>query len=266
MTRMFVAVLPPPEALEHLEEFLAPRQEARVEGGRCAGRRPEQWHVTLAFCEHVPDRAYDALVDRLAAAAARAPPVEARARGRRRVPRRRAGPAAVRGRRPDPVELERMATGARHAALGRGRRGRRPAVPAPPDRWRGSDRPVEATRWLRVLDTYAGPTWTVEELALVASHLGEGPRGRPATRWWGRSRWWARVSPAAAVALEGLLALLGVVDDAPRVVVGVAVLGVPRLVRLLALEVRAARGPSAARSRRGRRTSAPWVIGLKTRK
>ena len=40
-------------------------------------------------------------------------------------------------------------------------------------------RPVEASNWVRLLDGYAGPTWRIEELALVASHLGEGPRRRP---------------------------------------------------------------------------------------
>ena len=40
-------------------------------------------------------------------------------------------------------------------------------------------RPVEATRWLRVLDVYCGPSWQATEVALVESHLGEGPRRRP---------------------------------------------------------------------------------------
>ena len=31
----------------------------------------------------------------------------------------------------------------------------------------------------RVLDAYRGPRWRAEELTLVESHLGEGPRGRP---------------------------------------------------------------------------------------
>jgi 2'-5' RNA ligase len=35
------------------------------------------------------------------------------------------------------------------------------------------------SRWVRLLDTYAGPSWTVDEITLVASYLGEGPRRRP---------------------------------------------------------------------------------------
>ena len=40
-------------------------------------------------------------------------------------------------------------------------------------------RPANVTKWVRLLDSYTGPTWSVSELALVESHLGEGPRGRP---------------------------------------------------------------------------------------
>ena len=42
-----------------------------------------------------------------------------------------------------------------------------------------SGRPVEMSRWVRLLDTYAGPSWPVNRLTLFASHLGEGPRRRP---------------------------------------------------------------------------------------
>ena len=177
MTRMFVAVLPPPEALEHLEEFLAPRQEARVEGRPLRWTPVTQWHVTLAFCEQVPDRAHDALVDRLAAAASRRRAVEVRIAGGGAFP----DPARARllwaGVDTDPVELDRMAVGVRHAASGAG-------VEVDGQRFRPHvtvariARAVDATRWLRVLDTYAGPPWRAEELALVASHLGEGPGGK----------------------------------------------------------------------------------------
>jgi 2'-5' RNA ligase len=32
---------------------------------------------------------------------------------------------------------------------------------------------------VRLLDAYRGPSWTVDGFTLVASYLGEGPRGRP---------------------------------------------------------------------------------------
>ena len=32
---------------------------------------------------------------------------------------------------------------------------------------------------MRLLDGYRGPAWVVEEVRLIASFLGEGPRNRP---------------------------------------------------------------------------------------
>jgi 2'-5' RNA ligase len=40
-------------------------------------------------------------------------------------------------------------------------------------------RPVEATPWVRLLESYRGPAYDLEEISLIASHLGEGPRKRP---------------------------------------------------------------------------------------
>ncbi|MFL6158084.1 MAG: 2'-5' RNA ligase family protein, partial [Marmoricola sp.] len=65
--RMFVAVVPPAEVVTDLDEFLSVRREA--EGLRWT--LPEHWHLTLAFLEHVPERAYDDLLARLERAAAK---------------------------------------------------------------------------------------------------------------------------------------------------------------------------------------------------
>ncbi len=40
-------------------------------------------------------------------------------------------------------------------------------------------RPVDASRWVRVLDGYRGPSWTVEDVAVVASHLPRERGHRP---------------------------------------------------------------------------------------
>ncbi len=75
-------------------------------------------------------------------------------------------------------ELRRLATGARAAAAKAG-------APVDGATFRPHltlarmTRPVEATRWLRVLSTHRSRPFTVEELVLVQSHLGEGPRKRP---------------------------------------------------------------------------------------
>jgi 2'-5' RNA ligase len=173
MTRMFVAVIPPDEALEHLEEFVSPRR------GEVSFRwtEPEQWHLTLAFSRDVPDRAYDDLVDRLTRAARKRSAIEARIVGGGAFPDVARARIVYAGIETDREELGRMSTGARAAVATSG---------AEVDGQRFTPhltlarigKPVEATRFVRLLDSYAGPTWMMRELALVASHLGQGPRNR----------------------------------------------------------------------------------------
>ena len=173
---MFVAVLLPEHASEDLGEFLAPRQEA---GSELRWTVPDQWHVTLAFLPDVADRHLDELVVRLGRAAARRTPWQVSIAGGGAFPdpgRARVLFAGVEA--DDPEELRRAAVGTRAAATKAGTltEGGRFHPHVTLARMR---HPVEATRWLRVLDAYRGPTWTAQELALVASHLGEGPRRRP---------------------------------------------------------------------------------------
>jgi 2'-5' RNA ligase len=175
---MFVAVVPPAEAVEDLAAFLEPRQEAD-RGLRWTA--PEQWHVTVAFLPAVSDRHLDDLVERLGRAAARRTPFEARVAGAGAFPgpaRAKVLYAGVATTEEGATELGRLATGARAAATKAGCEvdgGRF----TPHVTLARTGRPIEATRWLRVLDAYGGPSWQVVELTLVASHLGEGPRRRP---------------------------------------------------------------------------------------
>jgi 2'-5' RNA ligase len=174
MSRMFVAVTPPEAVTEDLEEFLAPRREAAPFRWTPA----EQFHLTLAFAESVPDRAYDEMVDRLAAAAAKRQPVRATVTGGGAFPNVGRAKVLFAGIETDSEELERLAAGARTALTTAG-------VPVDGQRFRPHltlarmGRPVEATNWVRLLAAYTGPSWMVEEVALVESHLGEGPRRRP---------------------------------------------------------------------------------------
>ena len=46
MMRLFVAVTPPPEALDELRSATADMRSARSE---LRWTRPDQWHLTLAF-------------------------------------------------------------------------------------------------------------------------------------------------------------------------------------------------------------------------
>src|SRR4051812_45970730 len=175
--RMFVALVPPDEVLEDLEEFLAPRHEAEP-GFRWTVR--EQWHLTLAFMANVADRHLDDLLARLERGAARRTPFPLALAGGGAFP----GPSRAKvlfaavdaGAQGE--ELRRLATGARAAATKAGA-----AVDGgrfhPHVTLARIGRPVEASRWLRVLDSYRGAQWRAEEVALIASHLGEGPRNRP---------------------------------------------------------------------------------------
>lgn len=182
--RLFVAVVPPEAAVADLDRLLEPRRAA----GRADGLRwspPEQWHLTLAFAAEAAEHRVDDLAERLAAAAARRDAFVLRLAGGGAFPdparatvlwvgldRSRAQPT------PAAVELDRLAVGVRNAVATAG-------TNVDGTRFRPHltlarrTRPGEVSRWVRLLDDYAGPSFTVGAVTLFASHLGEGPRGRP---------------------------------------------------------------------------------------
>jgi 2'-5' RNA ligase len=173
--RMFVAVVPPEEAVEDLDAFL----DVRREHGPFRWTLPEHWHLTLAFLAEVPERVLDDLEDRLGDAARRHRVGEASITGGGAFPHVGAAKVIWAGLDvDDPDLLRHLAVACRAAAAKAG-------VAPDGQRFRPhltlarTGRPVEATRWVRVLDGYRGPCWRVEEVALVASHLGEGPHRRP---------------------------------------------------------------------------------------
>jgi len=174
--RLFVAVSPSEPAVEDLDAFLTPRREA---GPELRWTLPDQWHLTLAFLGETPQRKLDELSERLTRAATRRTAFTARVEAGGAFPGvARAKVLYADVRSSDPEELRRVATGARAAAAKSG-------CPVDGGRFRPHltlgrfARPVDATRWVRLLDSYEGPEWPVEEIHLVESHLGQGPRGRP---------------------------------------------------------------------------------------
>jgi RNA 2',3'-cyclic 3'-phosphodiesterase len=174
--RMFVALVPPAGALEHLGEFLGPRQEAE---STLRWTVQEQWHVTLAFMPEVPDRSLDDLLARLERAAARRTPFSVTVTGGGAFPNpARAKVVYAALDVDDHEELRRLSVGARAAAnkAGAEAEGGRFHPHLTLARVR---RPLDVTRWLRVLDGYRGPTWAAGQIGLVRSYLGEGPRNRP---------------------------------------------------------------------------------------
>ena len=175
---MFVA-LPLPEAVKNdLADFLAPRQEAGAGQPGLRWAMPGQWHVTLAFLPEVADRHTDELLERLQRAAARRDPLLLRVAGAGAFPH--AGHAKIlwAGLEHEGDDLARLATGVRAAAAKSG-------IEVDGGRFRPHltlarlGRPADVTRCLRVLESYAGPSWQAREVALIASYLGEGPKRRP---------------------------------------------------------------------------------------
>lgn len=176
--RMFIA-LPLPEAVkEDLAEFLEPRQEAGLRNLGLRWTTPEQWHVSLAFLPQVADRHTDELLERVQRAASRRNPLALRLVGAGAFPH--AGHAKVlwAGLEHDGEELMRLAGGVRAAAA-------RSRITVDGARFRPHltlarlGRPADVTRLLAVLEQYAGPSWQAREIALMASYLGQGPKGRP---------------------------------------------------------------------------------------
>ena len=172
---MFVAVVPPEEVVEDLEAFLSARREAASFRWSAA----EQWHVTLAFAESVPERALDGLDELLALAAGRRTSFGMRITGGGAFPHPDAARVLWSGLEVDdeagPRRARRVVPG-RDVPRGGPRRRKR----FHPHLTLGRlGRPANVTSWVRLLDAYDGPRWQVDEVALVASYLGEGARRRP---------------------------------------------------------------------------------------
>jgi 2'-5' RNA ligase len=174
---MFIA-LPLPEAVkEHLSTFLEPRQDPGHQTHGLRWAQPEQWHLTLAFLPDVADRHTDELLERLERATSRRKPLDLRLAGAGAFPNAARAKVLWAGVEHEGEELMRLAGGARAAGSKSGTEvggGRfhphltlaRLAVA------------TDVSRWLRVLDPYAGPSWQADEVYLIASYLGQGRNGR----------------------------------------------------------------------------------------
>ena len=129
----------------------------------------------------MPERSLDDLRERLARAAGRRRGFALRVAGGGAFPhadRARVLYARLEADDAAALELARLAAGCRAALSRSGAR-------VDGQRWRPHltlarlGRPDNVTSWVRLLEAYDGPAWQVEDVVLVASHLGEGPRGRP---------------------------------------------------------------------------------------
>lgn len=185
--RLFTAVVPPQNVLDHLELAIdgvpaSPRWVPR-----------ENLHITLAFYADLPEGTVPELCEDLSAVARKHGPVDLRLRGAGSFGARvlwigvdgatdalkdlatdclAASPREV----PDDVKPHRA-----HVTVARARAGQvRP--PRGRDRWgrRGGGEPRSALEpAAQALSVYAGPGWTADSFALVESHPGEGAQGGP---------------------------------------------------------------------------------------
>lgn len=175
--RIFAAVVPSETAREDLAEFLDPRRDA---GPDLRWTDPGLWHVTAAFMAEVPAGVVDTVVDGVAEAVASRAPIPLRLKGGGAFPNPYEARVTWIGVDGQPESLAELAGLARAVRRACSHAGANPeGGPFTPHLTVArSRRPFEATRWLRVLDAYAGPTWNADEVTLFASHQGQG-KGRP---------------------------------------------------------------------------------------
>ena len=178
IVRMFLALVPPDDVVAHLDEFLAPRREA---GTELRWTDPEQWHLTLAFLPEVPERALDPLVEEVGAAVSGRSGLALRVEGGGAFPTQYDARVLWAGVAAGDQALERLGRLARAVRQGASHAGAAPEGGRlrPHLTLARARRPFEATRWVRVLDAYAGPGWVADRVTVFESHLGQGRRGRP---------------------------------------------------------------------------------------
>ena len=186
--RLFAAVQPRLVALGHLETALT-----TVRGGRpepsLRWTSPDDWHITLAFYGEAPEGYLDDVARALDDLGRTLPPFDAALRGAGlfdgrtlwvgcsdegwgplmtgtgRIGAEVLGRPADRRSRPH-LTIARVGSRAR-GDVDRGARDGRSSV---------SGEPASLAHALAV---YAGPSWTVGEIALMSSRLGAGPGGVP---------------------------------------------------------------------------------------
>jgi RNA 2',3'-cyclic 3'-phosphodiesterase len=180
--RLFVALLPPPEALAELDAAIASLRPDWP-GLRWAGA--DRWHVTLAFLGEVAEPRLDNLGDRLARAAHRHEPVPMRIGPGGAFPSARRGQVLIAHvLAEDPPRLAALAASVAAGA-------RRAGAP-PPDEGRRyrphltlarSRKPADLRPLVDALSEFSGRLWQPEQIELIRSETGPEPRYVVIGRW-----------------------------------------------------------------------------------
>ncbi len=190
--RLFAAVVPPAAPLAELAAAVGPlrkRTEAGDGSGPGGGLRWTEragWHFTLAFYGEVEEETVPELSARLARGAARTESFELALRGAGQFGK---GSVLWVGAHGEIAVLRRLAERAQAAARKAGIPLREHRRYHPHLTLAHSRGPADLRPYLAGLDDFAGDEWTVEELALVRSHLpsggvpGEQPRYEKVGGW-----------------------------------------------------------------------------------
>lgn len=177
--RLFVAVAPPPAALDHLARALAEARGSPSAGDPLRWIPPERWHLTLVFLGEVADDRADRLAAAIAPVAAARPPLALSLRGSGAFP----GVLWI-GLAGDLADLDGLARAARRAVRAAGvaveRRPYRPHLTVARSR-QPAAAALHATR--DRLGAYAGPVFSADALRLVRSYPGPQPRYEQVAAW-----------------------------------------------------------------------------------
>ncbi|GGU17362.1 RNA 2',3'-cyclic phosphodiesterase [Actinomadura livida] len=167
--RLFVALVPPPDILDELEEAVLPHHDAIPE---LRWVRRELLHVTLTFLGEVDDRTLDRLLPRLERAVGRHERMSLSLAGAGAFPGSGAHARVLwTGLFGDRRRIARLAASTTAA-------GRR--VGTLPDKHRGfrphltlarSRKPVDVRPLVESLSAFAGAAWTADSVQLMRSHL-----------------------------------------------------------------------------------------------
>jgi RNA 2',3'-cyclic 3'-phosphodiesterase len=183
--RLFVAVVPPTEAIAHLDRAAEP---VRAAGPQLRWIPTERWHLTLAFYGEVADRDVARAERRGLRATRDGVALDLRfagaghfgervlwvgVQGERDGLRALAGRLATDGRpyRPHLTVARARPSGRDGSAVDSGQQ--------PTTMRQGGE--LRAT--VSMLAPYAGPDWRASEVVLFRSHLGPKPRHEPIARW-----------------------------------------------------------------------------------
>jgi RNA 2',3'-cyclic 3'-phosphodiesterase len=171
--RLFVAIVPPPQALAELTDAVAQVRAARPE---LRWSSAEAWHLTLAFLGEVDEALVTGLATRMERAAGRHPPQRLAVRGAGAFPRPSRATVLWAGIEADRPALEALAgsvaAGARRAGAPPASENRRYRPHLTLARCR---EPADVADLIGTLDDFAGTPWTATSVSLIRSQLGGGP-------------------------------------------------------------------------------------------